>query len=327
MAVFAALLLLGCLALVGALYPRLGFAQTLSSYIPFAQLAAFPRVTGIALVLMVVIISVTCWRKRHGRLMIACCLAWTLAGASFSLFPYGIPDTASRPQGNPSRSLRIVTFNSGSTLTSSDLKKLIDSQQPNVIVLPETSGYDVRQAMESIHYPGYMFETPDTGFSGAYNGKIAPTTIITDKDLGTAHYVRGPATSFGTMAIKFDDPRIPTIVGVHAAPPLPTLMRQWREDNDRVMHFGESYTRPIIIAGDFNATLRHGALATRSKLVDSQEFCAGSHLGTWPATMPGILRTPIDHVFISLELAAQSCKAVDIGESDHLAYITDVLIP
>lgn len=104
-------------------------------------------------------------------------------------------------------------------------------------------------------------------------------------------------------------------------------MHAWKGDLERVIKFGESSTKPMIIAGDFNATLRHGALAARSRLTDAQELCSAWQMGTWNSQFPAILRTPIDHILITPGLQASSCQTAHIGESDHLALGAKIAIP
>lgn len=306
--------------------PQLRVSTVLSTFFPFAHILAFPYVLGAILLMSTLVAAVICWRRRCHWLGWVHCAMWLAVSVSLLLIPYGVPKTVITSTALAQRSLTVVTFNTGSTLTSQDLEKLVTLSNPDIIVLPETSAYDARRAIETAYYQGHVFEPSNGGFSDIYEGQIAPTTVIINKKLGSVKTVPGPSTAFGTVALAFDDPVLPVIVGIHAAPPLPGLMRQWREDLDRVTQFGESSTKPMVIAGDFNATLRHSKLASRSRLIDSQEFCGWVQVGTWPAKIPRVLRSPIDHVLVTAPITATSCQTVPIGESDHLAYITTLNI-
>lgn len=316
----------GVFALVIAAFPHLGFSRALSSYFPFAQLLAFPFALGSLLLLLTVAAAIICWWKRCHWLSWLNCALWLVAAACLLLLPYGIPAKVVADTEVPQRSLKVVTFNTGSTMRPQDFEELTARYNPDIIVLPETTVFDARRGLERANYAGRVFGTTGEGFSGSYQGRIAPTTVVTKEDLGAATPIAGPATAFGTVALQFDDPDLPIVLGIHAAPPLPGLMRQWREDVERVRSFGESSTTPMVIAGDFNATLRHGAVASRLRLMDTQELCGGRQAGTWPARAPGILRSPIDHVFITQPIGVESCHVVRIGESDHLAYVSTLRI-
>lgn len=326
--------LVGVVSVVGALSPGWSTARLLSSQFAFAQLAAFPLLLGAGMLLCSALAALLCRAKRSGWLGWSACIIWALAGIAFIAAPEGLPrevapaspavDSGAVADKTGHDSVTIATFNTASTLTADDLKSLVAAHHPEVIVLPETGGYEARQAVETIGYPGQVFETRDWGFTDAYTGGIAPTSVVVSDSLGPAKHVRGPATSFGTVALEFEDPNQPRIIGVHTAPPLPGLMQQWRTDLKEVAAFGESTSTPTVIAGDFNATLRHGPLAARTQLVDSQEFCSRRQAGTWPARMPNALRAPIDHVFVTHDMRTQSCQTMQVGSSDHLAYVTTV---
>lgn len=322
-------LLTGCVTGFGVLFPQLEFAQFFSVHFPFAQLAAFPAVIG-AGVLFLSTLTATAHRLLGlTKLSLCCCTLWALVGAGLLFAPYGLPrqvDSAGLFAGQ-NRELTVVTFNTGSTLTASDFQLLTTSWNPDIIILPETAGYELRQVLQNGNFDGQLFETRDDGLPSSYSGGIAPTSVLVSNSLGPAQYTTGPVSSFGSVAVEFADPSLPTVVGVHAAPPLPGLMRKWREDLVRLSEFGHASERPLILAGDFNATLRHGALADRAQLIDSQEFCGAIPSGTWPAGAPQFLRTPIDHVFVSGGIKARSCQVLQIGRSDHLAYMTRVIIP
>lgn len=322
-------ILLGCCTCIGALWPQVGFVRALSVYPPFAQLLAFPLALGAGLMLLGVCAALLCLYKRKAQLTIATCVVWVIAGAGFMVAPYGLPRQVedSEHAVTENRHLTIVSFNTGSTLSVSDFQQLVTMWDPDVIVLPETAGHEIRRAMTISHYRGTLFETRRDGLPNTYTGSIAPTSLIVSDRLGPAHAVKAPVTSFGTVAVEFNDTALPMIVGLHTAPPLPGLMEQWRSDIDRVFEFSESTKKSLIVAGDFNATLRHGALAARNALVDSQEFCSSPQKGTWPTGTPSIMRAPIDHVFVTQGMRASSCHVQEIGRSDHLAYKTQVSLP
>ena len=325
-----ALIVLAGISLYMVAYPGSWLAQKVSTTIVFAQILAFPTILAAGIVLGNVVLLILFKAKNGSSLAMASCALWIVVALALFIFPQGLPtERAVSSDKQPHSVLSVVAFNTGSTLTPDGFQELINSSSPDVIILAETSAVAAKQALKATSYAGTIFETPNAGFTSTYNGSIAPTTVVVNQRLGAAQLTAGPATSFGTVAIEFEQPGLPIIIGVHTAPPLPGLMDAWKADLDRVIEFGESSKKPMIIAGDFNATLRHGALADRSRLIDAQEFCATRpwHAGTWNSQFPAFLQTPIDHVLISADLQASSCNTTRIGRSDHLSLSTKIAIP
>lgn len=93
---------------------------------------------------------------------------------------------------------------------------------------------------------------------------------------------------------------------MHTAPPLPSLMPQWRADLNRLATLDQPAI-PTVIAADFNATLRHGFLANRAHLVDAAEVYGLADQGTWPPSFPAPIATPIDHILVSSSITVTSC--------------------
>lgn len=325
----AVAILAGGVTGLGVLLPQLEFAQFFSVHFPVTHLAAFPAVVGVGILFLSVLIAMSYRILRLTKLSLVSCAVWTVVGAGLLFAPYGLPRQVDSREFSSAqyRELTVVTFNSGSTLTAGDFQRLLTSWDPDIIVLPETAGYELQQVLQNATFDGQLFETRRDGLPSSYTGGIAPTSVLVNSRLGAAHYTVGPVSSFGTVSIEFADQHLPLVVGVHTAPPLPGLMQQWREDIARITEFGKGSERPLILAGDFNATLRHGALADRAQLIDSQEFCATIPSGTWPAGAPQFLQTPIDHVFVTRGMKAHSCQVQQLGSSDHLAYMTRVTIP
>lgn len=319
-------LITGLLCLSGILFPHFIVNRFITSYLPFAQIMAFPRILGILTLLCCALLAFITRGKSFTILGSVQYAVWFLVGISLVLVPFGLPRIATSPSSQALRSISVVTFNSGGTFTPADLNEIIKKGAPDIIVLPETSAYSAQHTIESIGYDAEVFDTPNSGFTAVYSGQVAATTTIVSQRLGHAHLSSAPATTFGTVAIEFEDDTLPLLVGIHTAPPLPGLMEAWRGDLERLVAFGENATRPTILAGDFNATTRHSAMASRHHLIDSQESCRIKQLGTWPASVNEVLRTPIDHVLVTSDLRTEGCQAFSVGRSDHLAYKTDVII-
>lgn len=167
---------LGCLSCIVGLFPQFGVARSLSVYLPFAQVLAFPQALGLVILLLGGCATGVGWWRRWSRLALTSCLVWIVAGAGFLFAPNGIPHQVSGQQHSTvaEGSLTVVTFNTGSMLTTSDFQQLVSTWDPDIIVLPETSGYELRGAIETSNYDGQLFETRNDGLPNTYTGQIAP---------------------------------------------------------------------------------------------------------------------------------------------------------
>lgn len=331
-----------CAAWLGALVsgllvlaPAAGFSGWLGTRFGFAQLIAFPRALGIAgLVLVLVLFGLlrsklgVAGTKRRlilsvGPLVVCAVLSWVLI-----IWPYSPPWLIGPPAAtaNGGRVVRIVTFNSQSTLTSGELRTLIDGYDPDLIALPEGGGQSTTEAAAGL--PFTYFTTAADGYTPRYVTGVSPTNVLVNHRMGEYRQVLGPPTTFGTVSLVPAGEELPEFWAVHAAPPLPGLMDDWQNDLARVMGAADlNPDRSLILAGDFNATLRHGELASRAHLLDTAQQC-GSVSGTWPAGQQGLFQTPIDHIFVTPDIQVLSCSTQQIGDrADHLAYVAEVRLP
>ena len=95
-------------------------------------------------------------------------------------------------------------------------------------------------------------------------------------------------------------------------------MGRWRRDLDEVRAYMDRERGRTILAGDFNATLRHGGLGSSPRWADALTS-AGSREGTWPSSLPAALASPIDHVFVNSGASVVSAEVIGLGGSDHNA--------
>ena len=77
-------------------------------------------------------------------------------------------------------------------------------------------------------------------------------------------------------------------------------MGRWRRDLDEVRAYMDRERGRTILAGDFNATLRHGGLGSSPRWADA-------------------LASPIDHVFVNSGASVVSAEVIGLGGSDHNA--------
>lgn len=330
----AALVTVGLvLAALLVFLPEVPLSRWLSTRLLLAQALAFPTLTGGSLILLgavgLVLSRAVQSLRRTG--VVAAALALVVLGTGLAAFPAG-PPWASGPfaaTGNTGRTLRVTVFNSQDTLTAADVRELVDVADRDVLVLPEATPSRAVQAMAGTPYAEGIHETPDAGFSEGRPWWAAPTVMAIHPRAGDYQDGTPTPSTFGALRLEpLPGAAAPVLAGVHTAPPLPRTMDAWRADLDRLGEIDRSVgNAPLILAGDLNATLRHGALTARTHLVDTAQQCADRGSGTWPAAAPAWTRPPIDHVLVSPNIQVLSCSTHLLGGSDHLAYSVELRLP
>lgn len=318
--------------------PASGFSQWLSTRLVVAQLIAFPLQLGIVLLLLAVGVSLALYcgrRTRPGRggdaallhslwVPILLCAA---SGAGLIVFPVTHYDPGERPiyelYGEPV-TWRIVTLNSQDTLTRADLDHLISVLDPDVIVLPEASPERLPELTRGTAFADKIYQPREDGYTHGRSGNIAPTSVLVHKRMPDYEQVSGPVTTFGTVKLA-NAVDAPDIVAIHTAPPVPGYMGRWRADLNRVLAATDpAGAGDLVVAGDFNATLRHGSMAGRTRLVDAAQLTGNARAGTWPALALLGIRTPIDHILVTDEWSVLQTQVRPVGDADHLAVVAEL---
>jgi len=81
---------------------------------------------------------------------------------------------------------------------------------------------------------------------------------------------------------------------------------------------------PVIVAGDFNATPTNRTIRPLRKILDDSWLQGGNKLGgTWKRNRPYFR---IDAVLHRGFTGSANCQRIPIGESDHLAYLVDLIL-
>ena len=116
----------------------------------------------------------------------------------------------------------------------------------------------------------------------------------------------------------------PTLIAVHPVAPIPGELATWNSDLDWLASAcrGEN----VIMAGDFNSTLDHYSRlphdsgTTIGDCTDAGTLSGNAAVGTWPASLPPLLGTPIDHVMLTDNWRVSGMRVVeslDGAGSDH----------
>lgn len=326
------LLLAGLLWAAILLFPGTPLISWLSLRLVVAQAIAFPGILSLISSGFLLLALFTLFRRKVSRVtrVLAGGTALVMALASCTAFfdPYGAKRYQAR--GAPTASCTdateytVITYNALDTLTEQDLAELLE-QDPDFLILPEVSpetpalaggvaGYQVFASTSTAEY-------------------VAPTLTLVNERLGN-YSASGVPMTFGALLLKPLEGTGPSLLAVHTAPPIPTYMSRWREDLATI-EVAATVGQVDLIAGDFNATLLHGSLASYAGLGSSYgkdaALSADAVEGTWPVS--GALnrfgfRAPIDHVVINQPDPARalSVQSRVIGASDHAALIAQVAL-
>ncbi len=116
------------------------------------------------------------------------------------------------------------------------------------------------------------------------------------------------------------------IVLTHPLPPMRGGMARERDEQLlAVAEYTQALGPGVVVAGDFNATpwsSIFGELIERSGLQDSMRGYGPQ--ASWPATVPGLFRIPIDHCLYSTDLQVIDRRLTRGIGSDHLPLIVDL---
>jgi endonuclease/exonuclease/phosphatase (EEP) superfamily protein YafD len=116
------------------------------------------------------------------------------------------------------------------------------------------------------------------------------------------------------------------LVGVHTAAPVSGSVPAWRADLEALATWCQHTATPIVLAGDFNATLDHREL--RSLGCTDVAAAVGRGLtGTWPTSLPAWLGVQIDHVLVGGGITPSGARVLNLPGSDHRAVLARVTLP
>lgn len=188
-------------------------------------------------------------------------------------------------------------------------------EQPDVLLLLEyNSRWDSALTSLSAEYPHQVVADREDFFGMALLSRIP----LKDADIVD---LLGVPAIVATLERGSGDPL--RFVGVHLEPPMSA--REARQRNAQLDLLGEiaaAEPRPLIVAGDFNATPYSPVLAGWLDRTGLRDARRGRGFGmSWPVAMP-VLGIPIDHVLVSEDfLVAAHYYGAAFG-SDHYPVVT-----
>ncbi len=292
----------------------------LSGITPFAQLVAF-RPQGLVLVLVA---GLLVGLRRSWRLLGVLVVAVAVVGALLTA-PRVLSDPAKVPGG--STELTVMAANVlGGGADPDRVAALIREHRPSFVSLPEAT-VETRQQIENritdLGYRGFTDQTTDSA--------VSATSALVAPELGAVRLSRAAelpelVTRFGGVVVTGGRLGELKIVAFHSYPPVPAAVGTWHADLD-VLGRRCADGEPMVVAGDFNATLDHAAF--REALGECRSVAAkvGKGLdGTWPAHRPAVLRTQIDHVVVTPGITPRGFATYDLDGSDHRAVVATIAV-
>lgn len=233
--------------------------------------------------------------------------------------------------------LAVLTWNTlGDAPGAERIAELVVAEQADIVVLPETSQETAVAVAEQTREAGRPMWVYSIAFD--YVAKARSTSVLVSVDLGE-HVVDdslGNTTVLPSIVLRPVDPGGLTIIGVHPVAPIPGELDNWRADLRWVD--GVCTGERVILAGDVNATADHFRIVDPGAGVAGLGFgeCLNAGLltgngavGTWPTRLPPLLGAPIDHVFVSPDIAVTGMRVLteyDGAGSDHRPVVARVIV-
>jgi len=227
----------------------------------------------------------------------------------------------SRPPG-AGADLVVVSLNTEvDGVSPPQLAALVQDAGADVVALPETSG-ELAAAMAAAaqERTGSGFQV----FSEATGERPEEeTSLLVSARLGEHERAPAPELDLSAVAARPVDGGGPVLVAVHPPPPVPGSFPVERWAQQAATAAAACSAAPgAVVAGDFNTTLDHAPLRDLDPCVDAAERTGAAGLGTWPASVPALLGSPIDHVLVDVRAwEPLSTQVLRVGDTDHRAVV------
>ena len=305
---------------VGMLPDLLG----LDRFSPFAQLVAFRTASLVLLLVLAVAATVVAVVRRRGWTLAVGLLVVVVVTAGLVL-PRALPLVdAPAPDAPGTRTLTVLSFNTYEGGADVDaLAELIRATRPDLIALPESAGRFSAKLAPLV--PGYRFVPSQergrdvNGVTAAVRSDLGAVSVQVDRSTTNLPSVELSGGGLGT--VRF--------VAFHSVAPKPGDVAGWRSDLGTLDRFCATPTAgPVIVAGDFNATLDHSVFRDAIRgCTDAADATGEGLTPTWPTWLPRWLGPQIDHVIVSGGITAETFSVHPVPDSDHRAVLTRLRLP
>jgi len=290
---------------------------------PFAQLVSFRPTLLAGLVLVTAVVLVVAVRRRRGWTLPAGLLVVALA-ASALVLPRAVPGLdLPEPDAPQGPAVTVLAFNTYEGRADVDvLADLIRSTRPDLVALPESGRRFGDRLLPLI--PDYRFVT-----SQERGRDVQGVSTLTRTDLGDVTATIDRSTPFPSVELRGGGLDRTRFVAFHSVAPTPGEIPQWEHDLGTLDRWcADRGSGPVILAGDFNATLDHSVFRDATTgCLDAAERRGEGLTGTWPTRLPRAVGPQIDHVLATGGVAVESFSVHDVPGSDHRAVLSRLRLP
>ncbi|MEV3989809.1 endonuclease/exonuclease/phosphatase family protein [Streptomyces sp. NPDC049837] len=247
--------------------------------------------------------------------------AWAGGALAVTLWftqPYGPAGTPAH--GPVTARLRVLAANVEFGNATGELVTAVRRERPDLVFVSECDPACARALAAGLgaHYP--------------YGAQVAAAGAAGSVILGSRPLTPEPALPGTTMGMPGATARLGdedvTVRLAHPMPPLPGHIGLWRHELGLLRDFAAAHRgRPVILAGDFNATQDHAAFRSvldSGALHDAARLAGAARTGSWPQgrTVPPYAQ--IDHVLVSADFSVRDARFLDLPRTDHRALLVDL---
>lgn len=285
---------------------------------PVVQLIAYtPYVLLLALPVLMVMLLLRRW-PQAGILLLA------LAALSWMLLPRGFGGGEEAPEAKP---VRVLTANLAKGRADSEaLVDLAETREADLVLLQEVSSSKIRQLNRSGFRDDYPYQALDATADVGGGAILSRWPLRQLASLAVGRQPRALVAVPGASPIE--------VVSVHPTAPIkPGTTRDWDHDYES-MPAAASGARPLVLGGDFNATLDHRNMRELigTGYRDAADVTGSGFVPTWPSrpklsTRRLSLPVTIDHVLAEEGILFSDYGVERIVGSDHRAVFAELLVP
>lgn len=283
-----------------------------------AQLIAFRAVLAIALLVAAVVFGLIAVVRRRRSVAAALAVLLIAAAAANAAVLFARGGGGATPVSASEGDLTVLAWNTlGGAASPQSIARLVIETDADIVSLPETDETAVAEVARLVALEGRTMTFDTT--RGAEGDSDIPTSLLLSAELGE-YRIDADAGSTPDLPSGVWEPvdgTGPRIVAAHPLPPLPGMFRQWSAGLDWVVdHCTEA---DVIVAGDLNATIDHFGSSLGGCRDTALESGAAAS-GTWPASAPTWLASPIDHVLVGSAWEVRQASVItthDGAGSDH----------
>ncbi|MFJ8537109.1 endonuclease/exonuclease/phosphatase family protein [Streptomyces sp. NPDC093591] len=304
----AGLLFLGVSVVVGCRVADTDGVTPVPQFLAFLPWLLLPAGVGVLLALFA-----RWWFGVVWAVVLLGLLAWFIE-------PYG---KAGQPGGRPLVSFRVLTSNVEFGHATDALVAAVRREKPDLVFVQECE-YTCDARLKEALGTGYPHRAAQVA------GGSAGSVLLSRFPLGPADGVDGTMAMPGAVAdVRGHAVRLQL---AHPMPPLPGRTDLWRRELGELRDFAADHTgdggTPLVLAGDFNASQDHAAFRRilDTGLHDAARLAGHDRTPSWPARTAPTFGVQIDHVLLSADFSVRAARFLDLADTDHRSFVTDLTL-